>query len=311
MPDRNGFQRRIAKGKMIFPFAVVVCAAMTGAGFRSPADLLTLAAAGLTAYLLVEMNTSFALIRTRTILHASLYLLFYASCTFLHTYSHDTWLPPLFVAGMYFLFQSYESPRASVPVFHSFICLGAGSFIHPMLLCFIPLVWLFMAALRSFNARNLIAGIMGAALPWWLALCYGLCTGKTEEVFRPFTEAFRFSFPDYSTLPPQQLASCGAVAALTGIACVQMFGKGQQDKVRTRIMLRIIAWTGAAALAAAMLFPSCMGTATAVMTVTYAITSGRLYTLTYNRFTGILLWATLGIWILLTAFNVWTSLFSS
>ena len=97
MPERKRFQYYLVTGKATFPVAVIFCLAMTAISFGSPADLLPLFSGGLTAYLLIELNTSFSLIRTRTTFHAALFLLFYASCVLPHGHSTEAWIPFLFV----------------------------------------------------------------------------------------------------------------------------------------------------------------------------------------------------------------------
>ena len=310
MPERKQFQYYLATGKMTFPVAVIFCLAMTGLHFQELTDLLPLIAAGTTAYLLIELNTSFALIRTRTTLHASLFLFFYSGSQFLHTYSHEIWIPLLFVAGIYFLFQSYESPYASIPVFHSFLCLGLGSLSFPYLLYLTPLVYLFMTMLRSFNVRCFFAGIIGITLPYWFLLCYCLYMGNVGDVFLPFIQLADPPHIDYSGMSTAEAVTGGALLLLTATSSIQLFNKRYQDKVQTRIMLRITLLMGIAALILAVLIPAHFKAAITILLVVYAIVNGHLLALTYNKFTHILSWTTLGIWISVTLFNVWTDSFN-
>lgn len=310
MPEKNRFQYHLATGKALFPAAIISCLAVTGVSFGELTDLLPLMAIGLTTYLLIELNTSFSLIRTRTTLHASLFLLFYVSCPFLHTYSHDIWITPLFVAGIYFLFQSYESPYASTPVFHSFLCLGLGSMIFPWLLYLIPFIYLFMVNLRSFNARTFFAGIIGTTLPYWFLLCWYLYTGEAEKTFQPFIRLAHPPVIGYGTLSLSQIVTIGTLTVLTAICSIQVVMQGYKDKVQTRIMLRIIIMAGVISVMLAALLPSHINAAVTMLLVVYAIMGGHLFALTFNRFTGILSWATLGIWFLVTSFNLWTDSFN-
>ena len=116
---------------------------------------------------------------------------------------------------------------------------------------------------------------------------------------------------DYTALSLQQLVAGGLLLVLTAISCVQTMDKGYQDRVQTRIMLRIIIWSGIAVLALTACIPSYFNAFFLLLLVIYAITSGHLFALTFSRFTGILLWITAGAWILLTIFNLWTALSNS
>ena len=66
MSVKNHFQYRIATGRMTLPVAILVAAAVGSVNIAHWTDVFSLAVCALTAYLLIEMNTAFALIRTRT-----------------------------------------------------------------------------------------------------------------------------------------------------------------------------------------------------------------------------------------------------
>lgn len=301
----------MATGKLTFPVAIIFCLTMTAAGFRDLSDLLPLAAAGMTAYLLIELNTSFSLIRTRTTLHASLFLFFYAGCPFLRTYSHEVWIPLLFLGSIYSLFQSHESSNPSFPAFHLFLCMGIGSLILPWGLYFMPFMYVFMAVLHSLGARSFFAGIIGVVLPYLLLLCFQLYTGELEGTFLPFIRLAHPPAIDYRALSLQQLLTGGAVALLTVVNGVQVMANRHHDKLQTRILLRITLFTGVLAILAGVLLPSSFNTALVILLTVYAITGGYVFVLTSGRFTNIYLWVTLLVWIAVTLFNTWTALYNS
>lgn len=311
MSERNKFQYYLTTGKATFPVAVIFCLVMAGVYFQNLAGLLPPVAAGLTSYLLIELNTSFSLIRTRTTFHAALFLLFYASCVFPHSNPYDIWIPLLFVAGMFFLFQSYESPYASTPIFHSFLCLGLGSLIFPHLLYFIPLMYIFMGALRSLNLRCFCAGLIGTATPYWLLLCYHLYTGNPTDTFRPFILLAHPPHIDYSSITLAEVVSAGVVFILTAVGGALVISKGFQDKVQTRIMLRIMLLTGMATTIMAALLPGHFTACFGILLVVHAVMNSHLLVLTYNKFTQIMTWIILGVWVSLTLYNIiWTDSFS-
>lgn len=311
MLDKNRFQYHLATGKTTFPVAIVFCLAMTGLGFNDLTDLIPLIVCGMTTYLLIEQNTTFSLIRTRTTLHASLFLFLYSCCPFLHSYSHETWIPLLYVASISCLFRSYESSHSSTQIFHAFLLLGIASLILPYLLYLTPLIYCFMTALRSLNPRSFFAGLIGISVPYFLSTSYYLYTDNPSAIAEPFTRLVHIPPIDYSVLTLPQLASGGLALALTAISSVQTISKGYQDKVQTRIMLRIIIWCSVATLILAAVLPSSFNTFFLILLVVNAITSGHLFALTFNRFTAILLWVTVAAWILLISFNLWITLFNS
>ena len=69
---------------------------------------------------MIEINTAFTLIRTRTMLHVSLFGFIISACMFLHPFHISNLVPPAFIIALFQLFRSYESGQASGNIFHSF-----------------------------------------------------------------------------------------------------------------------------------------------------------------------------------------------
>ena len=82
---RNRFQYHIATGRGTLPVAVVLTLLIWAAtSVHDWLNIGSLLAFGFASYLLLETETQFALIRTRTTLPAASFLLFYAATVFLH-----------------------------------------------------------------------------------------------------------------------------------------------------------------------------------------------------------------------------------
>ena len=92
MLARNRFQYELATGRATLPVTIIICLIMYGITYQEKTDLLSLAIHGAIVYCLIELNTTFSLIRTRTTLHAAIFLFFLSGLPFLHAYSHEQWL---------------------------------------------------------------------------------------------------------------------------------------------------------------------------------------------------------------------------
>lgn len=307
---RNKFQYDLATGRVTLPVAVIICLTMCGITYQDQTDLLSLGINGLIAYCLIELNTTFSLIRTRTTLHVTLYLLFFAGFPFLHTYSNEQWIPLLFIISLFCLFRSYESPYAATPIFHSFLFLGIASLILPQVLYFTPLLYIYMAALRAFTFRTLLAGLIGLLTPYWISLSYYLYLGEPEQTWHPLVVLSSFIPVDYSILTLSQLVSGGIAILVMAVCCTESILHSYQDKVQTRIMLRILIITGGATLICMLLFPIHFNTYLLMTLMIGSIMGGHLLALTFNRFTRIFLWITLGLWACTCIFNLWIHLFN-
>lgn len=295
---------------MTLPVAVVFCLLLYGITYHEKTDFISLAINGLITYCLIELNTTFSLIRTRTTLHAALFLFFFGAIPFLHTYSHEQWIPLLFVLSFAYLFRSYESPYAATPIFHAFLCVSISSFLLPQTLYFVPLIYLYMIGLRAFTPRTFFAGLTGIFTPYWMMLCYYLYVGTPQEIVEPFLQLASFPKIDYSILSLSQLISGGITILIILFCSVEALLHIYQDKVQTRIMLRILIVTEIATLLCMLLIPSHFNTFFLMTLIAGSIMGGHFLALTFNRFTRIFLWIALVLWGGIWLFNLWMHLFN-
>ncbi|MEE1233464.1 MAG: hypothetical protein U0L16_09430, partial [Phocaeicola sp.] len=82
MTDRNTIQYEIATGRATLPVAIVLSLALWLLTFRVWTDFFSLLAGYGIAYLLIELNTTFALIRTRTSLPSAFFLFFFSTAPY-------------------------------------------------------------------------------------------------------------------------------------------------------------------------------------------------------------------------------------
>ena len=190
---RNRFQYQVATGRLTLPVAVILTLAAWA--FSSVHDWLnigSLLAFGVAAYLLLETETKFALIRTRTTLPAASFLLLYAAMVFLHEASMSCVLPALFILMLLNLFKSYESTHAPGYLFQSFLFFGLGSLLLPPLAWITPLLYIHTISLRALNARSFFAGIMGFTLPYWFLFAYFVWTDNVTGIYPYLTQLVLF-----------------------------------------------------------------------------------------------------------------------
>ena len=244
MPIRNRFQYTIATGRLTLPVAVFISLVLWAVNLKEWTEGVFIIICSLITYLLIELNTAFSLIRVRSNFAPAMFLLFAAACPFLAPYTAKSWIPVLCLIALFALFRSYESKYASIPIFHAFLCIGIGSMIMPHLLLFSPLIFLQMLELRSFHIRTFFAGIVGLLLPYWISLCYHLyLTGNVEAVYTPLTEAFRFASIDYPSCLHHNCYHGESSLHVSVISAIQSLLYSFQDKVQTRILLRVLAGT--------------------------------------------------------------------
>lgn len=101
---KNRFQYEASTGRITLPVvAILTLFLWTISTPQLWANIGSLLSFGLATYLLVEIDTKFALIRTRTSLPASLFLLFYAATPFLHTWNIELLLPVFYMYAIFII----------------------------------------------------------------------------------------------------------------------------------------------------------------------------------------------------------------
>lgn len=308
MNNRNNIQHEIATGVATLPVAVIISLLLWGLTLRQYTDLATLAATCAVAYLLIELNTRFAIIRTRTALPAALYLLFTAADPALHTHTACTWLPLLFMGTIHSLSRSFETARASATVFNAFCFTGLAGLLLPQSLCLVPLMLVSMIQLRSLTLRTFFAALTGLALPYWLLA--GLCsvTGRMDTLLLPFTELAAMQLPRYSAVAPHQWAYWSVITAISAVSAVQSLRHARRDKVQTRIILQVTATLQTGTTLLFLVQPHLYAALLPLQLIVCALMSGYYLALVYDKFSYWFARIALLLWTAATAANLWLSL---
>ncbi len=308
---RNRFQYHIATGRGTLPVAVVLTLLIWAAtSVHDWLNIGSLLAFGFASYLLLETETQFALIRTRTTLPAASFLLFYAATVFLHEASISCILPIFFILILLNLFHSYESYHAPGYLFQSFLFLGLGSLILPPLAWITPLLYIHTISLRSLNARSFFAGIMGFTLPYWLLFGYFVWTDNLSGISPYLMRLAQFQPINYSILTLTHYVTWGITLLSSILFSILYLQSAYKDKVQTRILLRIFIWMSLWLNILIALHPQYLKELLSLMLIPNAMMGAHYFALTYNRVSRVLFNATLLTWVLFCLFNLWMHFFN-
>lgn len=305
MSVKNRFQYQVATGRMTLPVAILLSLAFWGISYQGLESLYSWFICACATYLIIELNTTFALIRTRTTLPSSFFLICFSICPFLHTFDADTFLPLLFIGVLFSLFRSFESPYASTTIYHAFCCVGIIGIIIPQILYLTPVLYLLMIQLRSLTPRTFFAGLLGLLTPYWLGSCYLLYEGNWLETARQFHQQLIPVIPDYNLLDWDQYLSLGIMLAIAILCTAQSLIHTYQDKVQTRILLRTLMVLEIIVIAFILLLPSAFNGLFPMLLVCTSIYFGHFFALVFNRFTKIGLGVILALLGIMTLFNLW------
>ena len=306
----NRFQVNIATGRFTLPVVILVCLILWGIGLSEWNDLGTCVISAFCGYLMIEMNTTFTLIRTRTALPACIYWYLTTIFFFLHPFEWSNLAPLAFLLSIYNLFSSYESAKSPIHIFHTFFFIGLGSLAFPQLIYFTPLLAISTIGFRAMNAKSFFASILGLLTPYWFLFAYRFYYDEMTYFHTAIKEIIQFQPIDYSGLHPTETIA-GLFNTLLLIICsAHYFQVAYLDKTRTRIYLSFMAYTGWWSTLMMFLQPQHVHALLLIQLISSAILAGHLFTLTRNKFSNIFFIVTFILFIALTIFNLWMRFFS-
>ena len=121
----------------------------------------------LTAVTLFQLDSQNALLRVRSFLTTSVFLLLMAVCTDLHSLTPHLLCQLCTALSLYFLLHTYDQLHPSTNTLFSYLFLSLGSILWPPLLWFTPvLLWSQQVYLRSLRPESFCAALFGMLLPY-------------------------------------------------------------------------------------------------------------------------------------------------
>ena len=192
------WQNRIAESSATLPTACVVATLLwwQPQGGYSTAYLLSWLTCALTTYLILEMTAQNALLRIRSRMISSLFLLVMAVCGFLHPLQTGVVVMSCMTLSFYTLLRTCDAQRPEVNTMHAYLAIAMGSLLWPPLLLLAPVqLWSQGVYLRSLTQRSFGAALIGLLLPYILWATGAFALGHidnlithTTAIIAPFTE---------------------------------------------------------------------------------------------------------------------------
>lgn len=280
------FRDKVVTGVFTLPVAAVLVAlSWVSPDVTDGALWLGLAATGLIAYLLVELNNRHALLRIRSRMVSSVYLVLMAAGVFLHPLSWNL-LPAFCLAAAYFpLFAAYQRPYATGEVYHAFLLLGIGSLCRPPLLLLAVGFYAALAVpLRALTWRTFLAGLLGVATPYWIGAGLALWQNRLGPAAGELLAAFRFAAPSYAATPDSvRTVAAVFVAVLALLSVAHFLRTAFGDKIRVRMYFYTIILQEALLLAALVLLPGDFDLIFGLLAVNTAPLAGHYFALARGR----------------------------
>lgn len=235
----------------------------------------------LNAFLLVQLNNRFALIRTRTFLPVIIYLFLIGICEKTHLNVSSHLALTIFILGLFNFFSMSHNKNATEQAFMgSFFVALAGLLVFPYLYL-IPVCWIGFMMLRSFSLRTFLASLFGILAPWVIFLSYLYFIHKLNILWTVFS-GFNLSF-SLQSLSLIELIYTGLMLIILIIAIVGIFSNSNQASIQTRNKLNFLLWLIAVTLFVAIFSIDQLSMFLPLLALIYALLVSHPFTLIKNK----------------------------
>lgn len=203
-----------------------------------------------------HMSNGNALMRVRTWMVPSIFLIMSGVIFSLHVLRPVQAGVFLYAFSQYYLLKSYQEYHAERFIVVSFIFLGAASIFYPPLI-YLTVLYLvsMLVQLRAFMPRTILAGIFGLIVPIEFYVVFLFLMGKPNQIYNFFDSILKFEnliIPEWTLT---EMVNLGFVIVLFLIGCIHYAHTNFNDKIRTRMYFYIIILQTAGLLALLALHP--------------------------------------------------------
>lgn len=330
---KKRFQNNVATGRFTLPVVILICAAFwtaTGFLFSGPypdmpgtyplwlsngirsmlphwiSQLISFIFYGFIGYLLIELNNTYAIIRTRATVQTSLYFILISICPFIHQIFSGSLVSFTMLISLFFLFKSYQSRRSSGNLFHAFAFIGISSLFLPQVLWLTP-VWLIGAIMfHALTPRSLCASLVGIIFPYWIVFAFAFITDDHQLFYQPFIDMTTFTPISYfSYLSWEVIATLIYMFVLFLAAFVHRIINGHKNNIRTSAFLDFLILVSFSLLVYIVLQPSMAIKLLPLLIMFNSVLIGHIFAMTNSKASNIFFISSLAVLVLLFTFNLW------
>ena len=284
---------RIAESSLLLPSAsAVYLLVWLFAGIREY-WWLNLALTAATVYIIVELSNANALIRVRSRMVSSTFLVLSSLCLPLHYSLRNTFVMLCLTLSFFLLFSSYQDKRAVRLHYYASFLIGIASLCHTEILLFMPLFWILaLTNIQSLTFRTWIASILGILTPYWLLIPWLFINQEPGLVATHFSKLFpKEQVFDTTMIKVNQWITLSLVMVLGIIAAINFWRFNYEDRIRTRQLYGFFAWTVIYSIFLIFLQPQLFDPLIRIITLSMSTFIAHYFSLSRTRMTQIVFYA--------------------
>lgn len=261
----------------------------------------------ISAYLMVELNNSNALIRIYSRSVSCSFIVLLCSGCFLFSSLGGAIVQLCVIAGCIAAFHSYQNKLSMGWIYYAFLCIGLASTIFVQILYYVPFLWAMMFfRLTSLSWRTFFASIVGLLTPYWFAIPILFYQGSIDMLWHHFAAIAEFRLPfDYRQVTINELLLFVFVVALGITGTVHYWRQKSADSIRIRLLFSCFIQIWLLTTVFIVLQPQHYDMLIRILIINVSPLIAHFLSLTYTRFTNIAFYVICAIALLLTLFSLW------
>ena len=260
-------------------------------------------------FLMLQLNSINALLRIYSRMVSCMFLVLSCMACYLFPSVEGGITQMFFIATYLTLFSSYQDQNAPGITFYGFLCFGLASLASVHVLFLLPVLWvLMMTNLQSLSWRTFLASVIGVALPYLVAFCWGVFQQDLQFINDHFLPLADLYMPfNLSVLTGSQKISIAVLIVLGTISTIHFWQNGYLDKYRIRMLYGLFIRMDGVVLFLIFLQPQYYDPLMRLAIVNTAPLIAHFFTLSNSRVSNITFIVSCIAILTFTAYNIWMS----
>lgn len=264
-------------------------------------------------YLLILLDTTYSLIRTRNRMSPAFFLYCMASTPLSTGFPIEIGMATTILISLYMLLGTFQEDKNTLPMrsYLTFFFLSIGILIHPVtMVLLIPYTIAMGSYLRAWTLRSAAASLLGLCTPFWFLLGWYLITWDWSLPYRFFEQIQNVLVPyknAYAAFEPKD-GIRPLVITIIGICSISHYFKTRNyDKMQTRMLLNTLVLIETFLIIGTWALPQFIAQTQTLLICITSILVGHYFTLDNSKTTRIIFIITVISLLYLIIQNIWNN----
>lgn len=307
MLNAKRIQKKVTTSSFLLPVAAACCTLLWALAhpFQDLSHWIGLAFCIGCTVLMAELNNTHVMIRIRTRMVSTSFMVLWTCCGFLHPFQYAH----LGVLGLLICYHAmmnvYQQKQSAGITFFIYLCLGCISLIIQPICILGVVFFFFLGYFRALTFKSFLAGILGFLLPSWLGFSMCFLTDRTDLALNHATDFNAWIPLQYHTLNSHHLLSFILLLILVLPSIFHFLHNNYQDKIKVRMFFYVALWMELFLTLCIFIFPHLFQEFFLLLLMNSSPLIAHFFTLSSNRFSGWFFLAALVLVLLVTIMNLW------